>query len=264
MLDILKDVVKLGRKDGLHMLNRKIRQRLKPSTWTQYSGLATWHITAYDFSEEELQASRAIHDANQGYLDIRSITWFLPAFKNPFFGGVMTILRFANHLKQTENIRNHFVITGSDNPQQYREMIARAFPDLRDESVETVTTVHDVARLSPTDAAVVTYWTTAYFQLLFNQTRRKFYFVQDYEPMFYPAGSSSAQILATYRFGYYGIGNTQSIGDLYAYASGCQSAYFVPAVDTQLFHPPLDPTERLFRTLFALFLWSSGKYPQCF
>jgi hypothetical protein len=45
--------------------------------------------------------------------------------------------------------------------------------------------MHEVEKLTPTDACIATYWTTAYYQLLFKQTRRKFYFVQDYEPMFY-------------------------------------------------------------------------------
>ena len=41
-----------------------------------------------------------------------------------------------------------------------------------------------------------------------RNTKRKFYFVQDYEPLFYPASSRSALAEATYRFGMPAIVNT--------------------------------------------------------
>jgi uncharacterized iron-regulated protein len=74
-------------------------------------------------------------------------------------------------------------------------MIEQAFPGLMGDVVSAVPSMQDVEKLTPTDVCIATYWTTAYYELLFNQTRRKFYSVQDYEPIFYPAGTASAQIL---------------------------------------------------------------------
>jgi beta-1,2-rhamnosyltransferase WsaF-like protein len=64
------------------------------------------------------------------------------------------------------------------------------------------------AMMRESDAAISTLWTTAYAALRFNNTRRKFCFVQDYESLFYPAGSIYALVEATYRLGYGGICNT--------------------------------------------------------
>ena len=36
---------------------------------------------------------------------------------------MMTVLRFADQYKRSENVANHFVITGADDPSPYRAMI---------------------------------------------------------------------------------------------------------------------------------------------
>ena len=79
-------------------------------------------------------------------------------------------------------------------------------------------------------------WSTAYYALRYNSTKRKFYFLQDYEPIFYPAGSICAQVQSTYRFGFYGIANTSSVKEAYEQSGGI-GQFFVPAVDTGIFHP---------------------------
>jgi glycosyltransferase involved in cell wall biosynthesis len=244
VFNILTDIAHLNFTGGAPSVWRALHRRLRPSTWAEYGNQAAWHVANYDFSAAQLQASHETQRSHPGYLDVRSITWFLPPFKNPFFGGIMTVLRFADRYKRSENVANHFVITGADDPSPYRAMIQEAFPGLRGDVVSAVPSTQDVDKLTPTDVCIATYWTTAYYQLLYNQTRRKFYFVQDYESTFYPAGTTSAQILTTYRFGYYGIGNTPTISELYARDSGRTSEYFIPSVDTTIFYPPADPSCR--------------------
>jgi O-antigen biosynthesis protein len=241
---MLKKVIHLARSGGLPALSRKLKRRLSPTTWSHYSEMAASQVSQYDFSSAQLAANLAVQDAHPGAIAVRSITWFLPAFKNPFFGGVMTILRFADYYKKEKNVSHHFVITDAGDPEPYREMIVQAFPGLEGEAVSAAGSVAEVEKLGGTDIAIATYWTTSFYQLLFNQTRRKFYFVQDYEPSFYPAGTTSAQVLSSYRFGYYGIGNTSSVASLYAEASGRPSESFVPAVDTKVFYAPASETER--------------------
>jgi glycosyltransferase involved in cell wall biosynthesis len=62
--------------------------------------------------------------------------------------------------------------------------------------------------------------------------------VQDYEPVFYPAGTLSAMCEATYRLGLYGLCNTTTLHEIYERDYGGKGFGFVPAVDTSLFHPP--------------------------
>src|SRR5947208_1533993 len=60
----------------------------------------------------------------------------------------------------------------------------------------------------PADAASrprATSWTTAYPVRNAKIEGGKFYFVQDFEPSFYPVGSESVLAENTYRFGLYGI-----------------------------------------------------------
>lgn len=56
-----------------------------------------------------------------------------------------------------------------------------------------------------TDAIFATGWETAYPAFLDPGNARRFYFVQDYEPLFYPLGSEALLAENTYRFGFHGI-----------------------------------------------------------
>jgi len=58
---------------------------------------------------------------------------------------------------------------------------------------------------SSVQAIFATGWETAYPSFLDRSTARRFYFVQDYEPGFYPLGSESILAENTYRFGFHGI-----------------------------------------------------------
>ncbi|MGZ4758683.1 MAG: rhamnosyltransferase WsaF family glycosyltransferase [Acidimicrobiales bacterium] len=66
--------------------------------------------------------------------------------------------------------------------------------------------VHDVAGgMRPAHAIFATSWPTAYVVRSTPTPGARFYLVQDYEPMFYPAGSNAALAEETYRFGFHGL-----------------------------------------------------------
>ena len=54
-------------------------------------------------------------------------------------------------------------------------------------------------------ALFATSWETAYRSYRDASRARRFYFVQDFEPLFYPMGSEAVLAENTYRFGFYGI-----------------------------------------------------------
>jgi glycosyltransferase involved in cell wall biosynthesis len=97
-----------------------------------------------------------------------------------------------------------------------------------------------LSSLPPSDAAIATLWTTAYSVLQLQNARRKFYFMQDYESRFYPAGSISALVEATYHFGFHAICNTVSLRDIYTKVGGLAGSndaeYFDPCIDPAIFH----------------------------
>ena len=82
-----------------------------------------------------------------------------------------------------------------------------------------------------------TLWTTAYEMLTYNNCRGKFYFVQDYEPVFQPGNEIYGLIEQTYRFGYIGICNTEGVRAAYA-AYGSPAVAFTPGIDES--YTPLD------------------------
>jgi O-antigen biosynthesis protein len=74
--------------------------------------------------------------------------------------------------------------------------------------------------------------------LRFNQTKRKYYFIQDYEPLFYEGGSTYALAESTYRFGFKGIVNTPGLLKALNQRHGLEGISFTPAVDSRYYYPP--------------------------
>ncbi len=63
----------------------------------------------------------------------------------------------------------------------------------------------DGDEMTEADAVFATSWETAYPVYNLSLNAKKFYFVQDFEPFFYPVGSMSILAENTYRLGLYGI-----------------------------------------------------------
>jgi hypothetical protein len=236
VMPIKKEILRaydVWRYDGLRALGSKIVKKFsQESYWAGYSREARAFASWLDYNQQDKERSQQVHIDNPGKLDIRTITWFLPEFQHPYFGGVYTLLRFADYLKRTKGVEHRFMILGSMDENLVAQKIASSFPVLAGQEVGVVNLYQPLEKLPPTDAGIATLWGTAYFLLRFNKTRRKFYFIQDYEPLFYPAGSISAQVEATYRFGYYGIANTPTIKRIYEEQYGGKAEYFLPCVDT--------------------------------
>ncbi len=62
-----------------------------------------------------------------------------------------------------------------------------------------------VGTVANSDALVATHWSTAYRARTLSNTAKKFYFVQDMEPLFYPSGSFCEFVKQTYRWGFHGL-----------------------------------------------------------
>jgi glycosyltransferase involved in cell wall biosynthesis len=90
------------------------------------------------------------------------------------------------------------------------------------------------------DAAIATLWITAQTVLRLKNVHRKFHFLQDWEPLFYPAGTLSAMVEATYRFGFHAVANTRPLADSYK-AYGGTAGHFLPSVDTSIFNDRRPP-----------------------
>lgn len=248
-----RDVIEEGRSTATRSAGR--------SAWEQYSVDAEALVSRLDFAPEQLEASRLVHERYTGELPIHSINWFIPDFHHVFYGGIYTILRFANHFKGKKGVSNRFVVIGDMTEAAAGAAIAKAFPGLFGEAVRVIRSEQDLLDLEYADASIATLWNTAYHLLKVNNTRRKLYFLQDYEPLFYPAGSTSAQVEATYRFGFYGIANTVTLKKLYEQEFGGIAESFTPCVDTDIFYP-LPSKSRKAGEAARLFFYARPGHPR--
>jgi hypothetical protein len=177
--------------------------------------------------------------------------WYLPPFDNPYYGGVMTILRCADHAQRTKGLRQRFLICGGCDAEALRDRIAAAFPGLAHAVVMPLDSSEAIQMIPAADYSFATLWTTAYVLQKVRNTGLKFYFIQDWEPLFYPAGSTSAQAELTYDFGFYGITNTRTLRRLYEEEHGGTAAHFAPQVDPNVFNGhPLRPAGGPLRLFF--------------
>lgn len=187
----------------------------------------------------------ALHAETVGRHDVRTVNWHFPDIDSPFYGGINTALRIADTLRRFHGVENRFIVTAAPNESFFRSALAAAFPGLADAPLTFIDGHPDsLAGLPPADVAIATLWTTAYQVAAVEGVRRKFYLVQDFEPMFYPAGTNYALCEEGYRLGLYGLCNTHRLRDLYATRYNGRGWSFMPAIDGSVFHAegrtPLD------------------------
>lgn len=217
----------------------------QPHIWAAYSRDALALAVCNDATHEMLAAPQQRPERVNPVVSRRTCNWFLPVFDNPYYGGIMTILRLAAHLQSECGVASRFLLCGAANTAKIRTMIGGAFACLTRSSVIALDSPGAVHSIPPADYSVATLWTTAYVLLGVQNTGLKFYMIQDYEPLFYPAGSTSAQTEFTYRFGFHGIANTQSLKEMYERDYGGRAVTLVPCVDTTIFsRDPSSPRPR--------------------
>jgi GT2 family glycosyltransferase/predicted SAM-dependent methyltransferase len=226
---------------------------------------ATMLASTFRVTDADARAVRAAHDANLAPRAPRTVNWFLPDIDSPFYGGINTVLRLADHLARTNGVESRFVFWSAPNEPFFRSAIAAAFPGLANVPIE----FHDasrasLARVSEADAAVATLWATAYSVAQFPHTGRRFYMIQDFEPMFYPAGTLYALAEESYRLGLYGICNTEHMLDLYETRYGGKGMSFQPAVDASVFHAEGRVFERTLHEPATVFVYARpGHWRNC-
>ncbi len=218
----------------------------------------------FDFSEDDLRRSKQVCAEVRGYHPVRRLVWFIPGFKNPYYGGICTILRFADYLRCQRGVSSYYVVWDSTSASQILPRIQVIDRGCSSSEVVTVGAHDPLDSIPESDACIATLWATAFPALKYLKTKRKFYFVQDYEPLFYRAGTGSALAESTYRFGFYGIANTLSLKESYEIDSGQSAIHFSPCIDANVFFPagPLLQQLKLNRPYRQLFCYARPNHPR--
>jgi glycosyltransferase involved in cell wall biosynthesis len=193
-------------------------------------------VRLFDFGQEDLQLQQQT-SAAIGFRKVETVVWFIPRFVNAFYGGIFTILRFAEYWSRAKGVHNVFAVCGSADPAVMLGRIRNILAQCPKSDLYVLSDREDVKDLPAADAAISTLWLTAYFALRYNKVNRRFYFIQDYEPAFFRAGSISGLVDSTYRLGFYGIANSVSLRKSYENEYGGKAVHFTPCVDQTLFQP---------------------------
>ena len=223
---------------------------LTQSTWAGYTRDALQLANIVDCTPEQMQQQQQHPERIAANIKGRVCNWYLPQFDNPFYGGIMTILRLAEYLQRSNGIKQRIIICGAANATKVSADIARAFPALTQAEVYVLDTAKAIINIPPSDYSVATLWTTAYVLLGVQNTGYKFYMIQDFEPAFYPAGSTYAQAELSYRFGFYGIANTQSLKEIYERDYGGRAVILKPTIDKTVFYPSTEKKSSSPKRLF--------------
>lgn len=194
---IIKRFNRILKKRGIKGLFEKIlsKLRLRPEKIDVLLGMQ------YTMEQEEIPFNKEEYELHKND-DVKLLNWIIPEMGEGS-GGHLNIFRIVSFL---ENMGFHsriylFESVTFFNNEYLTKFIREYFPIL-DNRVELFC---DVSQISYAHATLATSWQTAYFVKRFKNTSASFYFVQDFEPYFYPNGSYYHLAENTYNFGLYGI-----------------------------------------------------------
>jgi GT2 family glycosyltransferase/glycosyltransferase involved in cell wall biosynthesis len=185
----------------------------------------------------DVERNEALHAQNREPFEVHTVNWYIPDIDSPFYGGINSALRIADHLARENGVRNRFVVWGSPPDHFVRSALAAAFPALADSEIVFYDgSAASLAAVPEADVAIATLWVTAYAVAHATGVKRKFYLIQDFEPMFYPASTLYALAEESYRLGLYGLCNTDNMLKIYREDYAGTGMSFMPAVDQSVFH----------------------------
>lgn len=156
---------------------------------------------------EEVLIADITKPANTGWQGIKTtgpltFNWLMPP-PGKGSGGHMTLFRFIKKLEDSgHTCRLYFHRPGVDSTvEAVRLAMGDSFPEVK-ASMQWLWPGEEMAEA---DGVFATSWQTAYTVYASKSEAKKFYFVQDFEPYFYPLSSSYLLAENTYRLGLRGI-----------------------------------------------------------
>lgn len=163
---------------------------------------------------------------------LKTINWVVPDFA-PGSGGHINIFRLIGHLERMGYTCRIFVT----NPCRYSTAESAAAYIRNHFNPLKAEVAIGADALPPAAITVATSWHTAYPVRNFRTTLRKCYFIQDFEPFFFPVGTDYALAEQTYRFGLHGITAGQWLTDMVTSRYGMSSESIGFSYDRELYRP---------------------------
>ncbi|HHH38509.1 MAG TPA: glycosyltransferase [Sedimenticola sp.] len=165
-------------------------------------------------------------------IEAKTMVWMVPGFEIGS-GGHLNIFRMIANLEEL-GYRCQICIVGDTrftSAGEARRVIREHFVPLEAD------VVIGADRAMAAEFAVATSWITAYSVRHLPDVRHRLYFIQDFEPWFYPHGSDYVFAEQTYRFGFTGITAGDWLGRLVSREYGMPVHVFRFSYDKQRYRP---------------------------
>lgn len=222
----LRQLLALSSSEGVQGIVRRIRSKLariiEPTDVVMEVRLED--VLATNMSRLPIHSVPAIKS-----LEPIVLNWVMGP-SNPGSGGHTTAFRVINYL-EAHGYRNRlyfYDVYGGDH--KYYADIVRSYFKFQG----PISRVQD--GMSDAHGVVATSWSTAYPVVSAISAGKRFYFVQDFEPYFYPVGTSSTLAENTYRMGLYGITAGRWLTQKLESEFKMRSDYFDFGCDTGVYH----------------------------
>jgi glycosyltransferase involved in cell wall biosynthesis len=146
-------------------------------------------------------------------------------------GGHQNLFRFIRYLEKAGHKNRIYLYSTRDRRtiNEIKKVLDNSYPKIS----ATIEPLGD--EMKPADAIFATGWETAYPVFNSGLSCRRFYFVQDFEPLFYPMGSEYILAENTYRFGFFGITAGGWLAKKLNRDYGMQTAHFDFGADNNLY-----------------------------
>jgi glycosyltransferase involved in cell wall biosynthesis len=215
--------------EGLGAFTDKIRTKLseaiRPRTFL-------WHVFPSDVLQADLTKPPVEDVPTVKVGEAISLNWIVgPA--GPGSGGHTTIFRTIRYLQEQGYLNRVYFYDPYGGDRKYYEDIARSHYGITCE-------IGDVSQgLADAHGVIATCWPTAYAAFNAPCRGKRFYFIQDYEPYFYPVGTNSALAENTYRMNFHGITAGRWLSEKLATEYGMVTDWFPFGCDTARYR--IDP-----------------------
>ena len=181
-------------------------------------------IVKADFYNHPYIKPNAIHK------EILDIAWVLSPL-SAGSGGQSTIVRFARFLASKGHNVTFYIYEGIQ-PQSLSEAKRILTQDFKLDIP-----IKKIKQYTDADVLVATGWETAYPVFNLQTSAHKFYFVQDYEPLFYGVGSKTVLAENTYKMGLYGITAGRWLTHKLSSEFNMSADYFDFGADMDIYRP---------------------------
>lgn len=241
MAQILKKIVKTLKQEGVFGLVKKTyhwfwfrwqvaRGRVQPLASSLYYNYIT-DFTRGDGQGAWLPRKSSEQISTKPSSELLSINWIIPNMSLGS-GGHMTIFRIVRYLQKFGHCNRVYIFGGC---WQKSDKALKNFVD--ENFLKTGAEFHtNLDEIKDCDALIATSWQTAYPVRAINNCRQKFYFVQDFEPWFYPMGAEYKFAENTYKFGFYHITAGPWLTKILRQNYQAQADFFDLAYDKKVYH----------------------------